>query len=342
MEVFTIKVVGGILLWACMVIFGLLPIYNTRFKTNSRLLSLCNCFCGGLFLAIGLVHILPEAHEMLDEKIEPTKTNDNILVGCGEGGIQWSYLICLMSFSSILLLEKVIFNNSDLTDENGLDHDHGEQMNLKKSILNSSIRNSLIEDSDNIENNFKERVSCKYKLALRLSNNSNLNGSFVKNRDDDFEEFDMMVKKPKLKIFKSNEKGDEEEKLEDIQETSSDMLKESLLSDKNNLEIQNQKNKEIIQKSMEKPSLKVTMISEGNNDEQVIENEKIEGHHHHNLVKKDDSLLTCVILLVAMGIHGFFALLAFGIEPSKAGTVNLFIALIVHKWSEALTVGKLL
>ena len=324
MEIITIKVLGGILLWICMVVFGLLPIYNTRFKTNSRLLSLCNCFCGGLFLSIGLVHILPEAHDMLDGM--KMKTN----LGCGDDGIQWSYLICILSFSSILFLDKVVFNNADLVEDENQPDD--EKKNFKNSFFNSSIKESLIEDSDNFENNFKERVSSKYKIALKLSRNSNLKGSFGKNQDE-LGEHDHMIKKPKLKIIKSN--------IVDVKQKndkSSEILEESLLSDTDQLEIQNQKNKKKILNSLNEDSIKINIISE--NKEIIHNHEEHEGHTHQNLMRKDDSVLTSIILLVAMGIHGFFSLLAFGIEPSKTGTINLFIALIVHKWSEALTVGK--
>ena len=40
-----------------------------------------------------------------------------------------------------------------------------------------------------------------------------------------------------------------------------------------------------------------------------------------------------------MGIHGIFAGLALGISKGKVDIFNMFLALISHKWSEALTVG---
>jgi zinc transporter 1/2/3 len=354
METITIKILGGIVLWACMVIFGLLPLFNNSFKTNSKLLSLCNCFCGGLFIAIGLIHILPEAHEMLDEDIPemvPKNPNGNLLQNSDDGGVQWSYLICLLSFSFILFLDKVLFNNSDIADEN----DHVEKSgttNLKTSLLNSSIKNSMMEDSDNIENNFKEMVSSKYKIALKLSRNSNLKGSFNKDPNE-FHEHDKLLTKPKLKIVRSSnfvEKDLQDTKEGDLSTTLLQKTHISIsdnLSDQDLLEIQNQKNKERILKSINEQKMQINIIKEDSQTTDKTEHthdgkhsHDMEGHHHHNLVSKNDSLLTCIILLIAMGIHGFFALMAFGIEPSKTGTVNLFIALIVHKWSEALTVGN--
>ena len=57
------------------------------------------------------------------------------------------------------------------------------------------------------------------------------------------------------------------------------------------------------------------------------------------MVTSEDSSLTAYVLLLAMGLHGFFAGLALGITKELGGTINLFLAIIAHKWSEALTVG---
>lgn len=60
------KIISGLLLWLSIIIFGLIPVLCKNFKSNTTLLSLSNCFSGGLFIAIGLVHILPEAHGLLE------------------------------------------------------------------------------------------------------------------------------------------------------------------------------------------------------------------------------------------------------------------------------------
>ena len=349
MEILTIKIWGGVLLFLCMVVFGLLPIFHSQFKTNSRMLSYCNCFCGGLFLAIGLVHILPEAHEMLDES--PAKSRvlqEDASLKCGDDGLQWSYLICLMSFSAILMLDKVIFNNADIAEGN----EHLESPsndNLRKSVLNSSIKETMLENSDKIQDNFKERVSSKFKIALRLSRSSSLKS--VDGNPEDFTQHDELLEKPKPKVIKTGDtKGGNDDK-------SSEILQEPLLSDSENVgDHSNRRNKTGDQNWESKGQMLLPVDESQVSEQKEFEVDTVdeenqqkghshshshgEGHAHHNLVGKDDSILTSIILLVAMGIHGFFALLAFGIEPSKSGTINLFIALIVHKWSEALTVGK--
>jgi zinc transporter ZupT len=42
---------------------GLIPAYSKHCRGNKCVLSLMNCFAGGVFLAMALMHILPESVE---------------------------------------------------------------------------------------------------------------------------------------------------------------------------------------------------------------------------------------------------------------------------------------
>lgn len=352
MDIITIKILGGISLWLSMIIFGLLPLYNQRLKTSPLLISLSNCFCGGLFISIGLIHILPESHEMLDEVSKSTKVSQKgkLLGDSDEGGIQYSYLVCLMSYSFILFLDKVVFNNSDLIEENPHNEERSQKLDFNRSMIKMSFNGSMAIGGNQIENNFKERISSKYKLALRISRNSNLKESIPSRKLSDLHEHDKFLKKPKLRIVKNHplnsiDKSDESntllgEKLISNPQSSFDSNKISISST-----LQNEKSLEKIDEenyhlTVNKIKEDKHGISEKHKHKHEHEHDNHNHNHNHNLIKKNDSIITSIVLLIAMGIHGFFAMLAFGIEPSKSGTVNLFIALIAHKWSEALTVGK--
>ena len=340
MDILLKKILGGIALWLCMVVFGLLPIFYNKFKTSTMLISLSNCFCGGLFIAIGLIHILPESHEMLDlSHSQPDSAGKGKLLQGSEdeGGLQYSYLICLLSYSVILLLDKVVFNNSDLIENNPENQGNPQTLDLNRSMIRMSV-----QDSENkIEDNFKERVCSKYKMALRMSRNSNLRDSFSKSRVSELDEQNR-AKKAKLIVLKNEEfEGTEEienepqfleEKLiqKDAKKTSKDKKRKT--KSKSNLGKSDDEEDNLLKVKLPE-NFRINnnlSVEHGNNHE----------HHTHNLIRKNDSIVTCIVLLVAMGIHGFFALLAFGLEKSEKGTVNLFIALIAHKWSEAMTVGR--
>ena len=58
-----IKIPTMIVKFLEVVIFGLIPKRVEAFKENKLVLALSNGFSGGLFLAIGFIHLLPEANE---------------------------------------------------------------------------------------------------------------------------------------------------------------------------------------------------------------------------------------------------------------------------------------
>lgn len=228
-----------------------------------------------------------------------------------------------------------MFNNNDLA-EDAHNHQHTD---LRRSILNESFVNS-----QNVEQNFKERMSKNYKLALKLSRASRLDnsrrGSEIGNSTHNSPIFDEDEKTITM-IVENDEKNLKINKIksEEIPAKKDDSVNINLmepgLNEKDPIRTQLEEKLLEHQNRLNQNSMN---LKNSNQDFQKKE-EYQAGHQHHNLVSKDDGFLTCTILLIAMGIHGFFAMMAFGIEQSESGALNLFIALIVHKWSEALTVG---
>lgn len=54
---------------------GLIPAYSKHCRSSAFTLSLMNCFSGGVFLAMALMHILPEAVEVYYESMKPTEAH---------------------------------------------------------------------------------------------------------------------------------------------------------------------------------------------------------------------------------------------------------------------------
>eukprot|EP01016_Furgasonia_blochmanni_P033035 TRINITY_DN3420_c0_g1_i22.p4 TRINITY_DN3420_c0_g1~~TRINITY_DN3420_c0_g1_i22.p4 ORF type:complete len:169 (-),score=32.82 TRINITY_DN3420_c0_g1_i22:277-783(-) len=59
----------------------------------------------------------------------------------------------------------------------------------------------------------------------------------------------------------------------------------------------------------------------------------------HNHGQKATSALTPYLLLIALAFHGSFEGIAIGLSKTLASTWNLIIAVALHKWAEALTLG---
>ena len=62
-----IKILAMLIMFLLIMIVGSLPIRFKQFKTNPLLLSLTRAFSGGLFLGVGVIHLLPEANEEFEK-----------------------------------------------------------------------------------------------------------------------------------------------------------------------------------------------------------------------------------------------------------------------------------
>jgi zinc transporter 1/2/3 len=60
MEPFQIKILFMIIFFAEAMIMGLIPVYCKAFSESPVILGVANAFSGGVFLAIALMHIMPE------------------------------------------------------------------------------------------------------------------------------------------------------------------------------------------------------------------------------------------------------------------------------------------
>lgn len=65
MSPLAIKIIAGLSIFGIAIVGGMIPILVARQQASRRYLSLGNAFAGGIFLGVGLVHLLPEADEAL-------------------------------------------------------------------------------------------------------------------------------------------------------------------------------------------------------------------------------------------------------------------------------------
>lgn len=88
-------------------IFGSIPLRVKAFKENKLVLALANAFSGGLFLAVGIIHLLPEAAENFEnyykEGLKPGEEPDE--------HFPFAFLITVLSFSLVLFIEKIATNH---------------------------------------------------------------------------------------------------------------------------------------------------------------------------------------------------------------------------------------
>ena len=329
MDLKLFKILSALGLWAIALIAGLMPILIRNFKSNKVLISLSQCFAGGLFIAIGLIHILPEARENLEGR------NDNDLSGIAHDHHYFplSLFICLITFSLIMFLDKVVFNNTDLIDT------PIEQSDFRHSVL----RKSMIGDSDDPEDNFKERVSHNVKLAMSLSKMNIEKKHFTEVEEEGYltiadekgEECKNEINKPKDDLsgkidFPSFQKEEFGKKQNEELKTESPKQQE-------------EGNIKLLKSDINNQKCKTTDVNfhrhlDDKKEVQFHHNHDHHGHHHAN-VKKGSTYFAAMFILTAMGIHSLFEGLALGVEENDKGFINMLIAIFAHKWCDSLVVG---
>ena len=114
------------------------------------------------------------------------------------------------------------------------------------------------------------------------------------------------------KEYEDNEFGNEEEEKEtDIKEQKLAKLMATYSEPENNSKLN-------MINSSARTTCNLDLI-----EKQIIQQKKLSGF----------------IMLLALSIHGLFECLALGIQSSFKNTLFLFIALMIHKWAEAFTLG---
>ena len=117
--------------------FGILPAKVKSCGRNPKFMSVANSFSGGLFLAIALIHILPDVIKDYEEYLHPepptvvtyTKSGRPKL-GHGEGSdFPLPFMLVFCGYTFILLVDKVMFDSHALFGghDHGHGHGHGEE-----------------------------------------------------------------------------------------------------------------------------------------------------------------------------------------------------------------------
>ncbi|CAD8076958.1 unnamed protein product [Paramecium sonneborni] len=139
-----LKLLFGVLMYFEVEQLGKIAI-KSQFQ-NDLLISYTNAFSSGLFLAVGIVHILPEANEILLEYID----------------YPIAFLIAIMGFSLLLFVEKILFRNvednpccSNCQELQELDHHQKHHQAILLENFDHQHTDKLIHSLKHNQNNLK-------------------------------------------------------------------------------------------------------------------------------------------------------------------------------------------
>ena len=121
--------------------FGLLPLFFSHFRQGHIILNYANPFSGGIFIGIGLFHLLPDASFNFEQYYKTPEGQK-----CFFYGFPMSYFIVFLSYSFILYLEKVAFSS--------------EELDLKKNdlLLDKEIVEPLLSKQNETNEKEKENI----------------------------------------------------------------------------------------------------------------------------------------------------------------------------------------
>lgn len=97
------RAVACVSIFVVSITFATIPLVSKAFQKSKVIVDIANSFAGGLFIALGLAHILPDSIEIFDDYYEENDITSDF---------PWPNVIALCSYVSILFLEKVIIGVS--------------------------------------------------------------------------------------------------------------------------------------------------------------------------------------------------------------------------------------
>lgn len=299
----TSKVLSIVVILSMTVLFGFFPFFCNGCRKSVKILGIANAFSGGIFLGIALFHLLPESVENIEDFFKDK--DDSVWKR-----MPMSFFLAFIAYALILFVEKIAFDSHAL-----IEHDHGdgeghhdhEAKELESKRQSKTKDEEEESDSDVEEETMKNVISSKGKFA-----------SFLHMRNS-------MLEKQQTKSFVDNNQN------------------RPLLTHKKDRALMNASLllTKTLTKSFREPENEDLQYLVNPSNVHVDERDAIHNIQAPPKEFKPKSNLTPFLLLIALSLHGFFEGIALGIQSEFQGTIFLFIAIVSHKWAEALTLVKL-
>lgn len=211
-----------------------------------------------------------------------------------------TYFLVLFAFTLILFIEKVAFDSHALIEHDHGDEDgHAHEKRELKTTEASEEKGDSESDSDEEEEVMKNLVSAQGRV-----------GSFIiENNLSKHKGTNVNVDKSLLRASQIRKSGIEsQDKLSNIFERVK--AKEEELHD---------------------------------HDQEHDHSQEKGGEHEHDhpkpIASQQSSELTPYLLLAALSFHGLFEGIALGLQKNAKSSFSLLVAILAHKWAEALTLG---
>jgi zinc transporter ZupT len=300
---------------ACLAfISGILPTKIPWCKNSINVLGIANAFSGGVFLAIAFMHIMPEVAEGYTDYLHPHEHDPDdpdgfrqymksggLTHGDGDDDFPLPFALVFLGYAFILLIDKVVFDTHSLVD--GHDHNnHGHdlvQENFVHNVKSSFIKFQKLLSDDMSNGNGNPNCNTK-------NNETVINDSIKKylSRNDKFAvRMSVALNKTKMKKMTSRTFVNKDDGLVDDDQAH-------LFADSNNIDFKVSHAGEDDLSQLRSPSKKMCSCN-----------------------------LTPIVLMIALSTHAVFEGIAVGVEKDMSSLWTYIIAITLHKWAAAMSLG---
>lgn len=283
---------------------GVVPIKCKSFRESPRILGIANAFSGGLFLAIALVHIMPEQSESYADADINESLKEYPL----------PYLLLVAGYTFMLVIDKVLFDSSNILEGKG---PQGEKSgNARSSSVSVSLRESVHQM---MELNPGADTEKMFDDALRDSMSKMTKKT------------EIFAARVSIASRSKNEQPVDNQQFSDTLccELCVDQKDDDIISNKDAMgegggpELFLDGNEIDLEASKSHEKLLSSRIEEPKTDYKPswVEN------------------ITPFILLIGLGVHSTFEGLALGMSNDFNSTFMFAAAIVLHKWAAGMSLG---
>ena len=325
METWITKVIIIFIMLFISLLFGLVPIkvvgrlklngHRARPKTQ-RIISLLNCFAGGVFLATTFLHLFPEVKEGMEAllKEEGVDTPFPITEFTITGGM---FVIMFIEHLVMTIQHHqgdVSFPSStenSYEEQQPLCHSHKDDENQAQAIIKTNLRNygSVSNDAKVL---YRNRATTDEQCEALIRPNKEHCGSIDKITEDNEDQFNQV----------NNSVDNGTEQCED-----------------RNYQVrgctQGQGHSKHKRRDVVCASHRDVILEEG----ACVHVIRPSHHQHHHIEPQQLGGIRSFLLLLAMSLHTVFEGLAIGLQPNNTSVWSLFLAVIIHKCVIAFSLG---
>lgn len=338
-ELIIIKLLFIAFIFFLTLIFGLIPYHVKTCSENQTILSIAKAFSGGIFLAIALLHIIPEAHTQYlvylhkaaaynDHDTHTTTAKEEphgvILGGVYrnlhgidnvheflELGFPLPYFAVFVGYTFILMIDKVIF------DSHAIEH--------KNDHFRDSIRLSTVNKRQRSNSNANQDAN-----GIQFVSNFASGGRPL----ETFQKYNEFKDEDEIE----GNQNDDIDISEGIRQylSKADRFSARIGEALSKKYTKGERSREIdIVNRMRSNTGDPSNSEKFQSDRKMFENSIVQSKP----AATPNDFFSAILLMVALSTHSVFEGIAVGLQGEISDVWNFFVAIGLHKWAEAMCLG---